>query len=492
MSKIFEKDYPGFKTEGFAVAVMIMVGAILRGWRVFLAPPWYDEAFTVVLARLPFIQMIQATRGDVHPPLYYALVSALDGVYIRAFSVVCSVVALFVFWLVLRRLGMGTGGRLLALALLAFSEPQLWYAGEARMYAWMELLVLSIWLAILTRRWWVMGVLSALLLYTHNYAPLYLAVLAMVALFGELRRPRHFYVPPAVDNGQPEGYGQSENVIRSFLAAGLVYLPWFMWGQVAQLTGMGGHWTQAASGVVQLSNLQAVIFGRFQPGGLQIIAILVMAGGLALLPRWAVRNHRAGVLALALGPVVLMALISVLWKPVWLPRGMLAAMPALYALIADSIATAPIQRRLVLIGVIGPLFFTSTIAHIGMVSVGQVKFDPLAYRVDLNITPGVPVVHNSDFSLVTWAAVFGTDNQYLIGSDCQPEPGSLSTLTRQAMGLETIQTLPEDYYLVGTLSGLSNSCQEAELERITATAAPVIVEPGRFGITGVWSVQHGN
>jgi len=445
-----------------------------------------------VLARLPFLQMIQATRGDVHPPLYYALVSALDGVYIRAFSVVCSVAAMFVFWLVLRCLGLGTGGRLLALAMLAFAEPQLWYAGEARMYAWMELLVLSIWLAILTRRWWVMGVLSALLLYTHNYAPLYLAVLAMVALAGELRRPRHFYVPPAVDTGQPEGYGQSENVIRSFLAAGLVYLPWFVWGQVSQLNSMGGHWTQAVSGIVQISNMQSILFGRFLSNGLQLIAILVMAGGSALLFRWAFRNHRVSVLALAFGPVILLALISVLWRPVWLPRGILPAMPAMYALIAESISTAPIQRRLVLIGILGPLFVTSTVGHIGMVSVGAVKFDPLAYRTDLNITPGVPVVHNSDFSLVTWAAEFGPENQYLMISECQSEPGSLTTLTRSAMELKTIETLPEDFYLVGTLNGLSNLCKEQELERITTTAEPMIVEPNQFGITGVWSVQNGN
>lgn len=485
---MFEEDCPGFKTEGFAVAVMVLIGTILRAWRVFLAPPWYDEAFTVVLARLPFFQMIQATRGDVHPPLYYALISALDGVYIRLFSVVCSVVALFVFWLVLRRLGLGTGARLLALAMLAFAEPQLWYAGEARMYAWMELLVLSIWLAILARRWWVMGALSALLLYTHNYAPLYLAVLAMVALAGELGRPRHFYVPPATDAGQPDGYGQSEDVIRSFFAAGLVYLPWFVWAQIGQLTALDNHWTQATSSVIQISNLTSIVFGRFISDGMTMIALMVMAGGVLLLARWSLLNHRAGVLAMALGPFVMMALISVLYRPIWLPRGMLAAMPALYALIAESVATAPLQRRLMLIGILGPLFITSTLAHIGMVSVGQIKYASESYQVGASVAPGIPVVHNSDYSLVTWSAIYGLDNQYLINSQCKSEPGSLSETTRAIIGLKTITNLPAEYYMVGTLSGLSDACEEQELTSIIDNADPVIVQNHDYGIDGVWHV----
>lgn len=482
-------DCPGFKTEGFAVAVMVLIGTILRAWRVFLAPPWYDEAFTVVLARLPFFQMIQATRGDVHPPLYYALISALDGVSIRAFSVVCSILALGVFWMILQRLGLSTGARLLALSLMAFAEPQLWYAGEARMYAWMELLVLGIWLAILVRRWWWVGALSVLLLYTHNYAPLYLAVLAMVAMAGEIGRPRHFYVPPAVDAGQPEGYGQSADVIRVFFAAGLVYLPWFVWAQIRQLTALDNHWTQAISSITQISNLTSIVFGRFISDGMTMIAIMVMAGGVLLLVRWSLLNHRAGVLAVALGPFVMMVLVSVLYRPIWLPRGMLAAMPALYVLLAESITTAPIQRRLILIGIIGPLFVSSTLAHIGMVSVGQIKYVSESYQVGASIAPGVPVVHNSDYSLVTWSAIYGLEDQYLINSQCKSEPGSLSTQTRAIIGLKTITSLPAEYYMVGTLSGLSDACEEQELTSITDNAEAVIVQYHDFGIDGVWHVR---
>ena len=49
------------------------VAAALRFFMIARAPLWYDENFTLILARLPFEGMIQATAGDVHPPLWYVL-----------------------------------------------------------------------------------------------------------------------------------------------------------------------------------------------------------------------------------------------------------------------------------------------------------------------------------------------------------------------------------------------------------------------------------
>lgn len=482
-------DMPGLKSTGFIALMIGMVGVILRAWRVTSSPLWYDEAFTAILARLPLRDLLAAIVGDVHPPLYYLVSHNLGPDGLRLLSVILSVVAMGVFWSITSSLAVEARARLIALALFAFAAPQLWYAGEARMYALLELLILNVWLNLIERRWPWVAVWSILALYTHSYAALYLAVLAIVALYHEVHRPRNFYVAPAT-GPQPEGAAETAQLLGAFGVAGLAYSPWFIGAQLNQMGSLGGHWTASVNPLNQFASLISVVFGRAVTGGLQVMAVIVMAAAIPLLLVWARRNKRLSVAMVAFCPALLVVAISVIWKPIYLIRGLLPSMPAIYILLAEVLSHAPVHRRLVILGVILPLFAAGTIGHIGLASVGSLKYDPMAYRTNLVVTPGVPVVHLSDFSLVTWMASRPELEQYLYDSGCGFEPGSLSNETRSAMGIEVITELPERYTLVAGIGAMSNQCQESVYQRLTGQANAVYFEFIQYGETGVWFYER--
>src|SRR5690606_16059505 len=71
---------PTFTVRRFAEEAMknkydalFILAFALRVVGMWIPQLWYDENFTLILARLPFDRMIAATAGDVHPPLWYLI-----------------------------------------------------------------------------------------------------------------------------------------------------------------------------------------------------------------------------------------------------------------------------------------------------------------------------------------------------------------------------------------------------------------------------------
>lgn len=481
-------ELPGLRSEKFTALVIGLIGVILRTWRLTRSPLWYDEAFSAILASLPIKDMITATAGDVHPPLYYLVIHGTSGPALRVYSVIFSILAMYVFWLILFQLDVKPGARLVALALMALSAPQLWYAAEARMYAMLELIILLLWYLVNKRSWVLVGVVATLALYTHGYAVFYILILAMAAVYKELYRPKNFYVPPA-SGGQPDGYANTTHCVMAFGIAGLCFMPWFVAVQLSQMGSITHHWTQAVNPLGQLVGLTTILFGRNLPDGLLVVAVIVISAGVPLLISWAVKHQRWVVAAMLFGPVAMVVAVSVAWHPIWLIRGLLPSMPALYILLAEVIASAQLQHKLIIIGVLLPLWGAGIITHIGTTSVGIAKYDPQAYRTSVNVDPAVPVIHLTDFSLVTWKATRPELTHYLYVSGCQDEPGSLAPSTRAAMGVQLLEDLPERYTLAAAVGALSNACLENEFNLLTGQSTPLLVDPYDYGVSGVWA--HG-
>jgi uncharacterized membrane protein len=165
----------------FAVAALYRLAYI---WR---APLWYDENFTLILARLPFERMIQATAGDVHPPLWYLIewilfhaLPALPVWAIRIPALIFSLLAFVMFVQLCDVLHIPTRVQITAAFLMAILPMQTWYAQEGRMYALLEFLVLAALYTGLTRKWTWFLIASVAMLYTQNYGIFYLAVITAV------------------------------------------------------------------------------------------------------------------------------------------------------------------------------------------------------------------------------------------------------------------------------------------------------------------------
>src|SRR3989304_709792 len=169
------------------LGAVLLAAVALRLWGLGDKSLWFDEAYSVYIARQALGEIPRLLRVyDPHPPLYYVLlrlwmgVAGQSEVAVRVPSVVASLAAIGLTYLLGRRLA-GEGVGLLAAGLLAASPFQVTAAQEARMYPFLMLFGVgasyALWLALAEgrRRYWMGYVLCLVLaLYTHHFAVLLL------------------------------------------------------------------------------------------------------------------------------------------------------------------------------------------------------------------------------------------------------------------------------------------------------------------------------
>ncbi len=205
MNKDKTEKYAGMFLSAAAVVCLIRVFALCRGNDI-----WYDELFTMEFASKPFGEMVKLTAQDVHPPLYYAIVSAgikVLGLLDRHMGTVAAAKAvsvlpfmiMFVYGITLIRKEFGwlTAG---IFSFCILTMPQLpSYTVEIRMYGWAMLFVtmtaLHAYLFLVkdsTQRGSVRDEILMLLsgtagCYTHYYACIAVAALYLMMLIYEIR-----------------------------------------------------------------------------------------------------------------------------------------------------------------------------------------------------------------------------------------------------------------------------------------------------------------
>lgn len=191
------------KQASFQVAfplagLVLTAGLALRFWQIGHAGLWLDEAFSLWMASQKLTDMAGwLVRIDQHPPLYYGLLHGWlaggsgEG-WVRAFSALCSVATIPIFYAAVRLL-QGTQTAQVAALILAVAPFHVRYAQEARMYALLTLLVAAVLLClallvqpraalprppVVRRAAWAGYVLfSTATLLTHNTAVLFLLAL---------------------------------------------------------------------------------------------------------------------------------------------------------------------------------------------------------------------------------------------------------------------------------------------------------------------------
>lgn len=149
---------------------------------------WFDEAYSILLAKRPVGELLALTGVDAHPPLYYLLLKAWAGVFgwgeyaLRSLSAVLATLTVGVVFLLVRRL-FTVRTALVVLPFLVVAPFALRYGYEIRMYALAALigalasLVLVYAQASKRKKLWVVyAVLVALGMYTlYMTAALWLA-----------------------------------------------------------------------------------------------------------------------------------------------------------------------------------------------------------------------------------------------------------------------------------------------------------------------------
>jgi mannosyltransferase len=184
------------------LAAIVVLGFLLRLYRLDYQSVWFDEAFSITASAKPLAPLTEfLIQRDRHPPLHYYLlhfVFALFGygaLQARVVSLIFGSLSIFVLYLLAKYLFDASTGLLSAL-LLALSQLGVAYSQEARNYS--QLLFLSIistyffMVALRERRrlwWWASVVSCILLIYTHYYGVFILLGLFLFAIFYRRRYP---------------------------------------------------------------------------------------------------------------------------------------------------------------------------------------------------------------------------------------------------------------------------------------------------------------
>lgn len=476
------------------------VGTLLRAWQLTGARMWYDEINTWWWASLPIERTIAATAADVHPPLFYLVEWASLRLFpagtapelaMRAPSLVLSVLALPLLFLICRALKVSNAVTLGATLIMALSPAQIYYAQEARMYALLQAEVLLALWAVLTRRWWLVALALTAMLYTHNYGIVYAAVLLCLAVGRDVMEDRTL---PA------------RAILIGFGVPLLAFVFWYgvLSHQVA--TVKETWWTQATG----LGDFIGPFYGHVffsSPMGMFIPICQIVAYGLAGFALFKamqrVRTDCTGLMLayLILAPMLLAVGIEAVYRPIYLTRALIGVAAPLYMLIAWAITDrVDVAKRAFAWGVFAPLLVVSLLSYYP----AELQFKGWGYSgagpVIDRLQPGDIVYHVNPGSLVQFHYDWQqADTPQYLAPNSPGSLGTLSTGTLQAMGVQqaALESLQWRRAFVVWNAGPNTSLSEdAEMQSLLDRYPHEQIDANELGwqydVTdgGVWLVWH--
>jgi len=184
---------------------------------------WHDEAFSVLLPRYDFKEMLYRIGLDVHPPFYYIALMPWNFLFgdslfsLRAFSAFTAILMILGAYLLVKEIFQNKKFALFSAALTAFSSFQIQYAREGRMYSLGTfLIVFSSYFLIkaLKSKKYIFWLLYALFVicavYTHYYIFFSIAAQALFVFYWTLKKDRK----------------NLKRAIATYFLIALSYLPW--------------------------------------------------------------------------------------------------------------------------------------------------------------------------------------------------------------------------------------------------------------------------
>ncbi|MCO6453625.1 MAG: glycosyltransferase family 39 protein [Caldilineales bacterium] len=315
------------RSQRLALIFILLAAFGLRLHQLGADSLWYDETVSAMLAAKPLAMMWAHTAGDIHPPLYYAL---LHGWILAAGNTEWALAFLSLWFgmgsvALVAHLGLRTYGAwvgLLAAALAAINPFALWYAQEVRMYTLGGFLLLAAlivtWRILVQpdhanwRSYAVYALLAALSLWTLYFSAFALIALNLFALPWLWLRARRSLWP----------------WLLAQLAAIVLFLPWLPIALRQALDPPVPPWRETIATLDLLvqagrESTTALAFGQslnpsaWWPLGFVIVGVALCAFGLR--DRLGERV-RWGTLLLWLsiaGPLVLILVISQALSPLW-------------------------------------------------------------------------------------------------------------------------------------------------------------------------------
>lgn len=369
--------------------VILIVGAVVAA-AVSLAiglaqSVWFDEAYSIMVAKQPIGHLIHLTGMDTHPPLYYMLLKAWAGVFgwselaLRSLSVLAAGGAIVFGGLLVRRL-FGVRAALIALPFVAVAPFLLRYGFEIRMYALASLIGIAATYVLVRalaakgrQRWWlyaIYAVLVAIGVYT-----LYYTALLWIAHFVWLAWLTYQQKKPVI----------KAPWLLAYAGSVVLFLPWLP----TFLSQVGNGALAPISQAMTLDNLLGIVSFEFlyQPvwqldalESLLMVFVLLVAGYFAVRAfKLTDKKQRPYLTLLALYmlvPVAILTLVSI-FRPMYVERYLahIVIGGLLFVGVSVAIVTRKSSLTVKLLGAVLPVIMLVGVAN--LVQVGNYNFQRL-------------------------------------------------------------------------------------------------------------------
>jgi hypothetical protein len=337
---------PGRWTCALSLAALMLAGGMVRLVVGDQGQVWLNEACSLLIARHSLPEICRATASDVHPPLFYFSLAAVDRAAPdplragRGLSFVLSL-ALVPVTYGLARLWFGRGASLLAASLISASPAICSHATELRMYPLIGLLTgCFLWSAfrLLGGKpggwvWIVLIACGTLGLYaTYFFVPLLLGA-AVAAGAVHWREPRRLLV-----------------WLGALAAMALLWVPWWLAFLQALRFVRATFWSEPVGLLAALRSCKAFVD-----------ALMGLEHGWPMVPYWADRLLRLAILALlatggvaalrsrGLRPVAVatvaffgvLVVVSVTMRSLLVERSLLLVAPMLVVILVAGVRALP-------------------------------------------------------------------------------------------------------------------------------------------------------
>lgn len=452
------------------LASLFAIGIALRVFGFWILPLWYDEVFSYLLAKLPLSGLMAATMGDVHPPLHYLTIwpliqLGLPDWAIRIPSLIFSCLSLWLFWRIIQRWEFRSEVQTLAFVLMVINPVQLYYAQEGRMYALLELTVLVAMLCMLERRWLLLALATAAMLYTDNYGLFYAACIWMAGMVYWKARDWKW-------------------ITQAMGAAFLLYLPWVPTLIYQTELFHGHHWIPPVTAGGLLYNLQEILMIHTMSWKALVLNELMIFGLLTFGILWTIRTrtkeYAIALYILAFGPALIAFAFSLIIEPILLFRCLIGSSPFLLLIIAQPaywytynrnriLAMAVIVLPLLVVNLLSFYLFNSSKS-------ADVSFSQAFNIINSEWMPGDIIYHTGDESWIfSLAAQLPQDRNYL-KPNCGDVLGGLSDPTHKALGARIADLSSLAYtraWILSIKSPLHPQCDFDQTSQIVGFTPPV-------------------
>ena len=409
---------------------IIVLGIIFIFLSTFHENIWFDESYSVAIAKHDFGDIWTITGNDVHPPLYYWMLHIVWMIFgnnviaFRLFSVLAIAILGILGYTHIRK-DFGEKVGILFSFLIYFLPVMCTYSQEVRMYSWSCLIVslLAIYgyrlyknikekaeLKIQNKNLILFGIFSIAACYIHYYA---LAVAGIVNFFLLI-----YFIKNRKDNTK---------IFRNFIILAIIqvilYIPWLLYlkGQVAHVGG--GFWI--SFGVSTFVEIPSFQFRRQLDTNFVFDAntIIALVAAIAMYVYIGYRMYKAkkekeemkpGVFAWVLYLLVIIAviIISLLMKQSILFARYLLVITGLYAF-GLAFFMAKERRKWITIMICAVIFILGCISNITniMINYDNSNMKQIEYLKE-NIEPEDIIVYSNIGNGGVIAAFFPDNKQY--------------------------------------------------------------------------------